>query len=51
MKKKETIKHRVNCLMTGPQYEAAVRAANEAGLSLAAFIRLAVIAAVKRGEV
>ena len=47
MKKRDTMQRRVNCLMTQPQYEAANDAAEKAGLSLAAFIRQAVIAAVK----
>ena len=47
MKKRDTMQRRVNCLMTQPQYEAASDAAEKAGLSLAAFIRQAVIVAVK----
>jgi uncharacterized protein (DUF1778 family) len=50
MKKRDTMQRRVNCLMTQPQYQAVSKAAEEAGLSLAAFIRQAVIAAINKGK-
>jgi hypothetical protein len=50
MKKRDTMERRVNCPMTQAQYEAANKAAEAAGLSLAAFIRQSVIAAINRGQ-
>lgn len=43
MAKKETVQHRVNCLLTRAQYEAIKAAADALGLSLSAYIRLAAV--------
>jgi uncharacterized protein (DUF1778 family) len=48
--KKETVQHRVNCLLTRSQYDAIKGAADRQGLSLSAFMRLAAIQAAKGAD-